>query len=221
MTIRLQDILLILIIRIDSSTDITNRYGKHTLPSSTLRTRTGPRIGNGILGAGLRRVGIIIVSSNIVRIKRGIDDILHRDTAVLIRAQLVRAGGTSNPPPLMRGRRDNIILLPIVQVPGLPVTANDCFLRPRADALVIVAGAAAHDEDLLLAVERVYGCADEHAGHGVGDGVFVNAWKVEEGTVGDVAADIGVAVGFTGHQLIVGCREGFEGVDDDRAQDTT
>lgn len=99
----------------------------------------------------------------------------------------------------MRSGRDHVVLLPVVQVPGLAVAAHDCFLGAGANTLVIAAGTAAHNEDLLGAVELVDRGADEHVSHGIGDGILVDALVLQKCTAGDVGADVSVAVALAAH----------------------
>lgn len=75
-TIRLQNVLLVLIIRIDSTANITNRNGKDTLPSCALRAGIRPGIRDSVLSARLGSVSGVVITSDVVGVKRGVDDIL-------------------------------------------------------------------------------------------------------------------------------------------------
>lgn len=152
MTVWLEDILLQFEVRINRTTNIANRHGEDTLPSSSLRAGIRPSIGDSILGTLTRSVGVVIVTSGVVGIQRRVDDVLHRDSAVIALVKLVGTRWRRDPSPLMRCGGDDIVLLPVVQVPGLAVTANRCFLGTGANTLVVAACAAAHDEDLLRAI---------------------------------------------------------------------
>jgi hypothetical protein len=61
----LQDILLQLVIRINSTADITHRDCKDTLPGCALRARAAPCIADGIRSTRGSCVGIIVVASNL------------------------------------------------------------------------------------------------------------------------------------------------------------
>lgn len=78
MSIWLQDILLILVIGVDRTTDITNRDSEDTFPRRTVRTRACPGIGNGIRGTTGGCVGIIVIAGDIVCVERGVDDVLGK-----------------------------------------------------------------------------------------------------------------------------------------------
>lgn len=119
----------------------------------------------------------------------------------------------------MGGCGNHVVLLPVVEVPGLTVAADCRFLRTGSNALVIVAGTTTHDEDLLRAIQLVDGNTNQHVGHGVGDGVLVDAGIGKEGAAGEITADVGIAVRLAAHELVVGCREGLERVHYNAAQD--
>lgn len=121
----------------------------------------------------------------------------------------------------MGGGGNHVVLLPVVQVPGLAVAADGGFLGTGSNTLVVVAGTTAHDENLLRAVQLVDGNTNQHVGHGVCDGILVDTWVGKKGAAGKVAADVGIAVGLAAHQLVVGSREGLERVHHNAAQNTT
>lgn len=116
---------------------------------------------------------------------------------------------------------NNVVLLPVVQIPGLAITANSSFLWSRSNALVVAAGTTPHDEDLLCAVQLVDGGTNQHVGHGVGDCILIDPRVGEEGPTREVAADIGVAIRLAAHQLVVCSRERLQRVHDDAAQDSS
>ena len=145
---------------------------------------------------------------------------LNTDAAVSSLSELVGSRGRSDPSPLVGGRGHYVVLLPVVEVPGLAITTNSGFLGTGPNALIVITGTTAHDEDLLSAVQLVDGGADQHVGHGVGDGILVNAGVGEESSSGEVATDISVAVGLAAHQLVVSGREGLQRVHDNAAQNT-
>lgn len=110
-------------------------------------------------------------------------------------------------------------LLPPVQIPSFPIATDAALLRPGADALVVAAGAPAHDEDLLGAPEGVDGLAEEHGVHLLDDGDFVNAAEVEEEAILEVGADVaGGLEGVAVHEDVVGADEAFHGLLDDLAE---
>lgn len=76
MSIRLQDVLLILVVGVDCTTDITNWDSEDTFPRSAVRARASPGIRNGIRGPAGSCVGIIVVAGDVVRIERRVDDVL-------------------------------------------------------------------------------------------------------------------------------------------------
>ena len=77
-SIRLQDILLELVVRVDSGANIAHGHSEDTLPRSALATGVRPSTANGVLSPGFCGVGIVVVTGDIVRIKGRVDDVLQR-----------------------------------------------------------------------------------------------------------------------------------------------
>ncbi len=115
---------------------------------------------------------------------------------------------------------DDIVLLPIVEIPRFAVAADALVLRSVAnDAVCIAARATAHDEDLLRPVELVDGLADEEGVHGVDEFDLVHAAKVEEQAAFEVGADVsGVVEGVAVHEDVVGRGEPFHRFEDDGSE---
>ena len=220
MSIVLQDPRFVVVSAVDTGTDITHRDSENALPGRALCRGVRPLL----CDSGLRTlVGgdvVVVVPGDFVGVERGVDDVLDCNGGPIALAKLIGAGRGRHPAPLVGGEGDDIVLLPPVEVPGLTVTADAVALGPAADALIVAAGAAAQDEDFLLAVELVDGLAHKEAVHGVGDGVFVNAGVVDEGTAAEVVSEVAATlVVLAVHEDVVGGGEGFDGAHDDLSQD--
>lgn len=211
MIVRLQYVLLPLQIRTDRPSDITDRNREDTLPARAFRSRVAPAAGQGVLGARGGGVGIVGEASDVVGVEGGVDDVLDRDARVVRPAiELIGPGWPGHPSPLVRGRGDDVVFLPVVQVPGFPIAADAVILRTGSNALSVAASASAHDEDLLGAPELVDGLASEEGVHGVDEGDFVDAGEGEEETAFEVGPDIARRLEIVAvHEDIVGGDVGF------------
>ena len=159
-------------------------------------------------------------TSPIIGIQRRIDDILHRHTRIIRSSQLLRARRHGNPVPLMRRWGDNIVFLPVIQIPCFPTSTHHRFLRSAADTLPIAAGPSAHDEDFLSAVQLVHGLADQESVHGVDESDFVDAGEVQEETTFQVGADVAGAFEVVAmHEHVVCGDVAFHCFEDDGAED--
>ena len=121
----------------------------------------------------------------------------------------------------MRRKGDDVVFLPVVQEPGFPIDAEHRVCRARAKG-VISTGGAAHDEDFLGAPELVDGLRNEEIVDRVGDGVFVNASKVNEKSALEIAPDVThVVVVVAVHQGVVSGNEVLHRVYDDSTEQST
>ena len=108
----------------------------------------------------------------------------------------------------MHGHGEDVVLLPPVEIPGLAIAADAVTLRPFTNALVIAAGTAAHNKDLLLAVELVDCLAYQKRVHCVGGSILVNAGVINKSTTAPVITQVASALVILAmHKYVVCGRE--------------
>src|SRR5262245_36959665 len=94
---------------------------------------------------------------------------LNRHARIISGVELICAWGNGDPTPLMRRRRYDIVLLPIIQVPRLAIATHAICLWSLSNALSIATLASAHDEYLLLAPKKIHRVAQEKSIHSIDD----------------------------------------------------
>ena len=90
----------------------------------------------------------------------------------------------------MAGGRNNIIFLPVVEIPRLVITTDRCCLRSRSNSLIVAAGTSAKDEDLLGSPKGVDGLPNEQIAHCVDDAVLIDTWKIDKQATVSVSTDV-------------------------------
>jgi hypothetical protein len=77
MAVRLQDILLVLVIGVDCTADITHRDREDTFPRRTLGAGACPGAGNCVRGTISCSFGVVVVAGDVVGVEGGVDDVLR------------------------------------------------------------------------------------------------------------------------------------------------
>ena len=76
MSIRLQDVFLLVEIRVLGPAHVADRNVEDTFPRSSLFSRVRPAVGNGVVGAVMRGLCVVVETGGVMGVERRVEDIL-------------------------------------------------------------------------------------------------------------------------------------------------
>ena len=76
MPIRLQDVFLLVEIRVLGPAHVADRNVEDTFPRSSLFSRVRPAVGNGVVGAVMRGLCVVVETGGVMGVERRVEDIL-------------------------------------------------------------------------------------------------------------------------------------------------
>ena len=113
--VRLQQPLFPLQVTAHRPADVAHGNRERPFPRGALGAWVAPSVADGGLSTLGGRIGAVVVSGYVVGVEGGGDYVLDLDAGVVgaVFADLVGAWGRGDPAPLMGGRRDYVIFLPV------------------------------------------------------------------------------------------------------------
>ena len=75
-SVRLQDVFLLVEIRVLGPAHVADRNVEDTFPRSSLFSRVRPAVGNGVVGAVMRGLCVVVETGGVMGVERRVEDIL-------------------------------------------------------------------------------------------------------------------------------------------------